>query len=731
MKIRTYLLLMALAILGPVIVFAALALNLLLDSGRTTALRGMQESARAVALMVDRELLASESALKVLGTSPYLPRNDLAAFHQQAKSASRTAGVWTVLQNESGKQLANTLVPFGTPLPGPGPGGPAEETLRTQRTVVSNLLDGPVAKKPVVAMTVPVELADGRRMVLVQALSTAFFDNLISQSGVPKTWLVGLIDRDGRFIARSLNSDKLVGKPARPELVAAARSSPQGQIRHHTLENVEVYDVYTHTALSGWTVAVAAPVELIEQDARRAIMVAFLGLLAAVVCAVLAAMLFTRRLGLAIGGAAQAAAALGRGEEPQAGQASVVEVADLHSALDDAGKLLVSERASRLQAESERLRLLVSEQEARKLAEAQNQAKDQFLAMLGHEIRNPLSAIAGASTIIAVEAHGNERVARAREVLERQSGNLAHIVDDLLDVTRVTNGKIMLNAEKLDLAMVTVACLDGLRAAGRCEGREVTVTSTDTPVYADRTRLEQIINNLLVNALKYTPDDGHIDVAVYTEHGSAVLTVRDSGVGMSPELLPKVFDLFVQGADSMARTQGGLGIGLTLVRQLVQLHGGSVEAASDGVGKGSKFIVRLPLATQQTVSAPEPERKRAGEPRRVLLIEDNLDGRMMLSMGLGMHGHQVFEAGNGPDGIELAVAHNPDVAVIDIGLPGMNGLEIASALRRDIRTRHIRLIALTGYGQEADRQRALGAGFDEHLVKPANMEMLLKLIDPD
>jgi signal transduction histidine kinase len=705
MKIRTYLLLMAVAILGPVMFFAAIALSLLLDSGRASALRGIDETARATALMVDRELLAAEAALHALATSPSLAAGDMRRFHEQAVAAGRGPNSWTVLLAADGRQLVNTVRPFGDPLGVASSLDRIDTVLRTHRTVVSDLQVGSVTKRYVVTLDVPAVTPDGRGHVLAAAFATPYFNALFAQQPAPAGWAVGIIDREGKFIARNLDAARWVGRAAIPELVAAARRTHEGRIRHATLEGVDAYIAYTHTAISGWTVAVGAPVALIEGQARKAIAVAFLGLLAAAVCAAVVAVVFTRRLVDAINGAADAAVSFAHGERAS-GQSEVVEVQRLHAALGEAGKLLEGERASRLQAESERLRLLESEQAARGIVEAQYQAKDQFLAMLGHEIRNPLSAIAGASGIIGMEADGNERVTRAREVLERQSGNLAAIVDELLDVTRVTNGRIMLNAEHLDLAMVVIGCLDGLRASGRCGRHEINVTSAAAWVYADRTRLEQIVDNLLFNALKYTPQDGSIDVAVYPEGRDAVLAVRDSGVGISPEMLPRVFDLFMRGADAPLRKQGA---GLTLVRQLVQLHGGTVEASSAGTGKGSRFTVRLPLSQPDGAHAPDAAPASAGGPVRVLLIEDNLDARAMLAMGLGMHGHTVYEAGEGHAGIELALDRNPDVAVIDIGLPGMTGLEVASALKRDIRTQHIRLIALTGYGQDADRQRALDA----------------------
>lgn len=382
----------------------------------------------------------------------------------------------------------------------------------------------------------------------------------------------------------------------------------------------------------------------------------------------------------------------------------------------------LSQRTTELTATNRRL---VREMEERRAAERKSHAKDEFLAMLGHELRNPLSAISSASSLIGLPGAGPEVIGRAKQIIQRQSQHLSRIVDDLLDLSRAMSGKILLSRQSLDLSALVSACLETFRATGRTTGYRISADMGPSWVDGDPTRLEQIVSNLLDNALKYTPAGGSIDIVLSKSGGEVVLTVRDSGVGIPEELLPHVFDVFVQGAISIDRSQGGLGIGLSLVRRLVELHGGSVSAASGGSGNGSLFEIRLPRAEPVNANGKRSEAHgQAGGKPSVLLIEDNEDGREMMATMLSSHGYPVFQAADGLQGVASASANRPDAALVDIGLPGIDGYEVARRLRADPATRGIRLIALTGYGLAEDQRRVLEAGFDEHLVKPVDLERL-------
>ena len=386
----------------------------------------------------------------------------------------------------------------------------------------------------------------------------------------------------------------------------------------------------------------------------------------------------------------------------------------------------LSQRTTELTATNQRL---TREVEERQTAERQNHAKDEFLAMLGHELRNPLSAISSAASLIGLPGVSTEGITRAKKIIQRQSQHLGRIVDDLLDLSRAMSGKILLNRTPLDLAALVAASLETYRATGRSADYQLVQDLDQGWIAGDATRVEQITSNLIDNALKYTPAGGRIEVRTWTENEDVVLSVRDTGVGIAADLLPHVFDVFVQGSSTLDRSQGGLGIGLSLVRRLAELHGGAVAAESKGPGGGSTFTLRLPRIEHQLAPAPlaaEPAAEQ-GLPS-VLLIEDNDDGREMMSMMLSCYGYTVHAAADGHEGVAAAARQRPDVALVDIGLPGIDGYEVARRLRADPATRDIRLIALTGYGLAEDLRRVMEAGFDRHLVKPVDIEQLMEVI---
>jgi signal transduction histidine kinase/CheY-like chemotaxis protein len=360
------------------------------------------------------------------------------------------------------------------------------------------------------------------------------------------------------------------------------------------------------------------------------------------------------------------------------------------------------------------------------------QARDQFLAMLGHELRNPLSAIALANSL-----DSDPRVGQRQDVIGRQVHHLMRLVDDLLDVSRVTSGKVQLKRELVDLCHVVESSLASTRPMIAAQQLELAVSLPPATliVDGDPVRLEQAVVNLLSNAAKYTQAHGRIALEVKRTDGHAVVEVRDDGVGIAPEMLDRVFDLFMQADGSLDRAQGGLGIGLTLVRNLIEMHGGTVRAKSDGLGKGSAFELRLPLAaakagaTTRSSTPPAADGGKNKRPRafRMLLIEDNADSRELLALLLERLGHRVFTADDGVRGLAEALQQRPQVLLVDIGLPGMDGYAVARRVRAEL-GRSVYLIALTGYGQPEDRKRALDAGFDAHFTKPVDMKAIEKLL---
>ncbi|WP_312518588.1 ATP-binding protein [Massilia sp.] len=661
MKIRTYLLLMIGAIIVPVFLLAAIALRTLLQAEREAALHTLSETASATALLVDRELGSAEAALRVLARSPHLATGDMQGFYRHATSADRGDGGRTILFAPSGQQIINTVQPLGAPLP-PPPDYVRVRTRRvieTQKTVVSGLISGAVQKIPVTTINVPVPLDGGRRYVLASVFSPDYFSKVIARRTLAPGWKLSVVDTEGHVIARTGEAARF-GQFANPALMRAAAGHVEGLARYDTRAGVDAYHAFFRSPMSGWLVTVSVPARDIEGVAQRAVTLAAAGMLLALLCAAAAAALFGRRLLRAIQDAGGSAAMLSRGEVPSSGASGIAEVDRLQHALHDAGAKLSH-------AAAERAALLQREQEARVLAEQQVETRDDFLAMLSHELRNPLSGIVGATQLLRGGPASPALKERAHDILLRQSKHLTRIVDDLLDLARLARGKVELDMRPLDLAAVTGAVVDALRVGGRV-AHTLRCDLAPAWIRGDPTRIEQVVGNLVGNALKYTPAGGTVEIVLTVDEGQARLTVRDDGIGIAPELLPRLFDIFVQGKVTLDRTQGGLGIGLSVVRSLVELHGGSIEAASDGPGKGSTFTLRLPLLAEppadanRTAPAPAPvAAARSGAEARaddgnstVLLIEDNDDARTMLAAQLAAAGCRVLEAANGPDGIALA-----------------------------------------------------------------------------
>jgi signal transduction histidine kinase/ActR/RegA family two-component response regulator len=372
-------------------------------------------------------------------------------------------------------------------------------------------------------------------------------------------------------------------------------------------------------------------------------------------------------------------------------------------------------------------------QAAQRELELAAQRKDQFLAMLAHELRNPLAAIVNAISVLRLLPPGDVRREGVHAAANRQVQHMKRLLDELLDVSRVTRNLIEIERRATVLQEVLQHALQGSRALADERRHEVALSVPDEPVVVegDPDRLVQVVSNLVTNAVKYTEPGGRIELLLRVEGSEAVLRVRDDGVGIAPHLLDSVFDLFVQ-ARPGARGQGGLGIGLSLVRRLVEMHGGTVAAHSDGVGRGSEFVVRLPLSPLSSHAAPDqppaPARSEV-RPLRILIVEDNADVGELLAQGLGGLGHRVRLAGDGESALRELDREPAQVVIVDIGLPGMDGYELARKLRRATGEDGPLLVALTGFGSADDRRRATEAGFDEHLVKPVQLDQLARVLD--
>jgi CheY-like chemotaxis protein/two-component sensor histidine kinase len=348
--------------------------------------------------------------------------------------------------------------------------------------------------------------------------------------------------------------------------------------------------------------------------------------------------------------------------------------------------------------------------------------------MLGHELRNPLSPILTALQLMKLR--GSDASERERTVIERQVNHLTRLVDDLLDVSRIARGKVELKEEIVEIAEIVAKAIEiaSPLLEQRTHTLNVQVQRKGLTVRGDATRLSQVISNLLTNAAKYTPPGGHITIRTEEDGGEVVVRVRDTGMGIAPEVLPRVFDLFVQERQAIDRSQGGLGLGLTIVRNLVERHGGKVSAHSEGPGKGSEFVVRLPRVSVGRVvedrpsgdAVPESVVSRPDDSVKILVVDDNVDSAEMLAAALSAKGYETRVAHDAPVAMRIAAEFRPSVAFLDIGLPVMDGYELAAHLRQRPELNGMKLVALTGYGQESDRQKSREAGFHHHLVKPVD-----------
>ncbi len=366
---------------------------------------------------------------------------------------------------------------------------------------------------------------------------------------------------------------------------------------------------------------------------------------------------------------------------------------------------------------------------------ANDKRKDEFLAMLAHELRNPLAAIRNAVALGSHQADAAD-VEWSMEVIHRQTDQLNRLIDDLLDVSRITQGMVQLRKETLDISKVLSRAVDAVRGLvdERRHALHILLPADPVSLEGDPVRMEQIFVNLLTNAAKYTDHGGRISLRAARENGQVVVSIRDNGVGIPPDKLPQMFELFAQGNRSLARSEGGLGIGLTVVRSLTQMHGGSIHATSEGPGQGSEFVVRLPAVPAPTppdavpVAATDAGTTEEAKPIRVLVVDDNVDSARGTAKILARSGYDVQVAYDGPSAVENAILHQPSFVFLDIGLPGMNGYEVAVRLRQEPGLKEVMLVAVSGYGEEGDRRRSREAGFDQHLVKPVDPIVLLKLM---
>src|SRR6185369_13391683 len=596
----------------------------------------------------------------------------------------------------------------------PAPGEPHSmvRAVETRTIIVSHVVASPNSDSNSFVVRVPVMRGGQLVYVLSAVLPVDKILAVLTRQNIPSGSVAGVFDHTGRRVARSRPSTSAYASPALEVLLN--RGDSQGVGRAATSEGEETYTGYTRLPDSRWVVAVGISVAEANEGLYTALRAVALGLAASLALAILLAWVLSRRVLEPIKTLKEGAAALGRGGPLQLPPLDIEE-------LDDVALALTAAAANRDRAAAQINNAL-------RAAEDANQSKDQFLAILGHELRNPLAPIATAVQLMALK--GDDKTVPERRIIERQLFHVTRLVDDLLDVSRITSGRLAIRREPVRLAHVLTQVVDSVRPSldERSLSLALAPEMENAWVAGDEVRLVQIFSNLMVNAVKFTPAGGSIRVDAVVTDREAQVDIEDSGIDITPAELERIFDLFYQAPQGSDRARGGLGLGLRIVKSLVEMHGGTVHAASAGPGHGSCFAVRLPLCEPPAASeqvAPAAAAQGAG---KILVVDDNEDAADTCATFLEIHGNVVRAAYTPEAALDALRDFTPDVAILDIGLPGMSGYALARRMKAPPFDYRGRLVALTGYGQASDRAASEAAGFDAHLTKPVNPTDLLELV---
>jgi signal transduction histidine kinase/ActR/RegA family two-component response regulator len=705
---------------------------------REQAQKQLSALAQTLVQAVDRELDHGRAQLEVLAASPVVDAQDWRQLHRFAGDvARRRPGSLIGLAGPDGQQLFNTAMAWGAPQPNlwqlaeqhreviwegrPLPLSSqnlTREVFARSQVVYSDLYYGLSIKRPTLAVSVPVVREGQVRFALTLSFPPALLEQLIRSAVSTPGMRIAVVDRRGVVVASNAAAAARVGDRITP--ISIAPGSSAGNYESQTRDGVPIRGAYAISANNGFLVRVALPRDDVFSFSRSATA----GWLALVAGSLAASMLLAGVLGRRLARPLRELGQAARAGEPPGDQArSGIEEID------------VLAQALRAGAEAERQRraeLVVSTQRAQAetaLRRADRQ-KDEFLATLSHELRNPLAPIRSAVELIRRCAPSDVRVQRARDIIDRQVAHLTRLVDDLLEVSRITLGTVQLRKEVLDLRDVALSAAESVRPAVEMAGLTMTQQIAGLPVMVDgdATRLAQCIVNLLNNAVKFTPSGGCVTLRVELDGATAGVEVTDNGIGIARASLQRIFEPFVQERMSGSHGNTGLGIGLALTRKLLALHGGMVSARSAGPGQGSTFRIELPVLTAAAAEVREPAVAAAeGAGARVLVVDDNMDSADMLSEMLTLTGFESTVAYDGQNALREVHRNAPDAVLLDIGLPDMDGYEVCRRIRQGAGKQPI-VIALTGWGQQTDREQAQAAGFDAHLTKPAEPERLVALL---
>jgi len=738
--LRWHLVLLVVGTLLPVVAFATIVVLRLASHERAVLERNLTRSARALAADVDREMSTTIRTLQALSESEHLDGDDLADFHAEAQRVVSTQPSWraVLLLSPEGQILVHSREPWGKALPRVTDVESLKLTLETRQPVVGNLVRGP-QQRWAFAVRVPVIRGDSLRYVLTAVITTdALVDTIARELPAHEEWTRTIVDSKGVVTARTRDPERFVGQLGTPPFLQHIRAVREAVYRDTTMDGVAVYVAFSHALSSNWTAAIAVPVDVMQGPSRRSMLLVIAVGLALLFVSGAGAFFLSRRVARGIADAADAAEALAHGAQPRVAPSLVMEVARLGESLERSSELL-SRR------ERERDEHLARAEAARAEAEMANRAKDEFLGVVSHELRTPLNAVLGWAQILRQNQRVNDAAfaKKGLEVIERNARAQAKLVDDILDVSRIVSGKLRIELRPMDLASAVRAAIEVICPVAEARGVMLRMSiEEDVPVSGDPDRLQQVVWNLLSNAVSFTPKGGSVEVLLERGSQGARLVVRDSGRGIEPAFLPYVFERFRQADSSATRRHGGLGLGLAIVRDLVELHGGRVFAESEGLDKGAAFTVELPLRapTLELRSSAVPRPQQESEPMatvaprrldrlKILVVDDDPDARELLATMLGGEGAEVVAAASAAEAFDIVSHLEPHVIVSDIGMPLEDGCAFLRRLRASgAPCAQTPALALTAYAGPSDVERALHAGFQAHLPKPVEPEALVPLV---
>ena len=730
--LKRHLLLLVLGALLPLLAVAVALTVLLVREDRSRAEAALHENARLLAAALDAELNRSIAAMQTLARNDSLRQGRLERFYAEAKDVRGALALWdnVLLLSPTGEHLFNLLRPFGTKLPPlPQPEGPVTAA-RTRAPYISNALRGRVETDWLMFMNYPVIIDGEVKYVLGVTMNHEYWSRWLTDH-VPQGFIASIVDRNNVILARTADAARLVGQPVQPWFGELLATREGGTTRGRGVLDPDVVVAFHRSELSGWHINLLTTGSVVDAPGRRTALALAIGV--AIALAIAIALALTRAALLTRGIRGLQEALEGLKAEPPAVPALSSRVMEVNTAIEAARATAQALRERRDEIEALEADLRAQNQA---LAEA-DRRKDEFLATLAHELRNPLAPIRSAAEILKHDGLAPRDAAEARDIIERQALHMTRIVDDLLEVGRITHGELQLRKEPVEVAAAVRWAVEAAQPALDQAGVSLAVELPPEPLYieADPTRLVQILGNLLGNAAKFTPRGGHAWLAARREGDWIALRVRDDGIGIEPRQLSRLFQMFSQVKPALERSRDGLGIGLALVRGLVERHGGTVEAKSEGPGRGAEFIVRLPAAEAPRQPGTAKARIAVGK-RRLLVADDNRDAADSLALLLRSMGHEVRVAYDGEQALAAGPEFRPDAVILDIGMPRVNGYDVAARARQSEWGRGATLIALTGWGQGRDKQLAAAAGFDHHVTKPVEAAALEVLLgksgsDPD